>query len=118
MKGVNLPSKPPEWDGNWRLVDYDPFTDISEWYLYNNDNTVTIRKVQHNIDKLLSHNAEQFNNQLGDRWGEGKVVASIPQNVFEDLGLDDAFANKDQAYIAKVLNDSDNARLRTFKGRI
>jgi hypothetical protein len=118
MKAVNLPSKPKEWDGDWRLVDYDPFTDISEWYLYNDDNTITLRKVQHNVDKLLSHNAEQFNSQLGDRWGDGKVVAKIPQNVFEDLGLDDAFANKDQAYISKVLNDSDNARLRTFKGNI
>tara|TARA_R110002126_G_scaffold285788_2_gene437012 strand:- start:1195 stop:1554 length:360 start_codon:yes stop_codon:yes gene_type:complete len=113
-----LPQKPAEWDGNWRLVEYDPFSDQSEWYLYNNDNTVTFRKIQHNVDALLDSNTERFNDHLNSRWGDGRIVASIPTTVFEDLGLDKAFAQKDQAFIKKVLNNSDNARLRTFKGNI
>lgn len=112
------PIKPQEWDGDWRLVDYDPFTDTSEWYLYNHDNTVTIRKIAHNVDQLLDANEDEFNAQLNARWGDGKKVASIPPTIFEDLGLDRALQEGDKAYFKRIINDGDFAKFRTFKGNI
>jgi len=112
------PKKPEEWDGDWRLVDYDPFTDTSEWYLYNNDNTVTIRKIAHNVDQLLDANQKELNAQLGARWGDGKKVASIPATMFEELGLDRALAEGDKAHFKRIINDGDYAKFRTFRGNI
>lgn len=113
-----LLQKPKEWDGDWRLVDFDPFTDTSEWYLYNGDNTITIRKIAHNVDQLLDANAEEFNAHLNARWGDGKKVASIPPALFEELGLDKALQEGDKAHFKRIINDSDFAKFRTFGGRI
>ncbi len=120
MKSINVsrPTKPEEWDGDWRLIEYDPFTDISEWWLYRGDGSFTIRKIQHNVCDILDANQAELNSQLSSRWGEGKKVASIPLVVFESLGLDDALAAGDTAHMKRVLNDGDYAKLRTFKGNL
>ena len=116
------PTKPEEWDGNWRLVDYDPVSDISEWYLYDDANPqkpkIHMRTIQHNVDAMLDANQAEFNAQLGARWGDGKKVATIPTNVAAALGLDDALAAGDRSFIRKVLNNSDYSKLRTFKGNL
>ena len=116
------PTKPEEWDGNWRLVDYDPFSEISEWYLYDDANPrqpkIHMRTIQHNVDAMLDANQAEFNAQLGVRWGDGKKVATIPTNVAAALGLDDALAAGDRSFIRKVLNNSDYSKLRTFKGNL
>ena len=116
------PTKPEEWDGNWRLVDYDPVSEISEWYLYDDTNPqkpqIHMRTIQHNVDAMLDANQAEFNAQLGARWGDGKKVATIPTNVAAALGLDDALAAGDRSFIRKVLNNSDYSKLRTFKGNL
>ena len=116
------PTKPEEWDGNWRLVDYDPVSEISEWYLYDDSNPqkpkIHMRTIQHNVDAMLDANQSEFNAQLGARWGDGKKVATIPTNVAAALGLDDALAAGDRSFIRKVLNNSDYSKLRTFKGNL
>ena len=116
------PTKPEEWDGNWRLVDYDPVSEISEWYLYDDTNPqkpkIHMRTIQHNVDAMLDANQSEFNAQLGARWGDGKKVATIPTNVAAALGLDDALAAGDRSFIRKVLNNSDYSKLRTFKGNL
>lgn len=116
------PTKPEEWDGNWRLVDYDPVSEISDWYLYDDTNPqkpkIHMRTIQHNVDAMLDANQAEFNAQLGARWGDGKKVATIPTNVAAALGLDDALAAGDRSFVRKVLNNSDYSKLRTFKGNL
>lgn len=114
----STPNKPPEWDGDWRLIEYDPHTQISEWWLMHDDEkTVTIRRIQHNTAAILEANKAERNANAGKRWGDGRKVATIPLLVFDKLGLNDAMANADNNYLRKVLNNSDYANLRTFEGR-
>ena len=116
---MDAPSKPPEWDGDWRLIDFDPLTQISEWWLMHDDQkSFTIRRIQHRIDAFLDANMVERNANSGKRWGEGRKVATVPLLVFEKLGLNEAVQNGDQGYLNKVLNDADNAKLRTFEGRL
>lgn len=115
------PPKPDDWDGEWRCVEYDPLEQISEWYLYDENQgkpVIRIRRIQHNVKAYLDANEREYNAQLNCRWGDGKKVASIPSGVWHGLGLDDALANGDKRKINAVLNDRDYAKLRTFKGRL
>ncbi|MDJ0933734.1 hypothetical protein [Breoghania sp.] len=116
---VGIPTVDGQWDGDWRLVEYDHFTGISEWIKFATDGlSFTVRKVQHNIQDILDENAESYNDSLGSNWGDGRKVATIPLVLMEPLGVDDAIRNKDWRHMQKILNDSDFAKLRTFKGRV
>jgi len=118
----NAPPKPDDWDGNWRCVEHDPITQISEWYLYDDSDphkpVIRIRKIQHNINAILDANKAELNAQNGVRWGDGKKVATIPEPIFEALGLNDALRNKDRRKFRQILNDGDFSKLRTFSGRL
>lgn len=114
-----LPSKPQEWDGDWRLIEYDPHTQISEWWLLHDDQkSFTIRRIQHNTQAILNANREERNDNAGRRWGDCRKVATIPLIYFDKLGLNQAMTNGDGAYLRKILNDGDFANFRTFDGRI
>lgn len=118
MDTLQAPDMTKEWDGNWRLIDWDPFSGISEWWLYHDDGSFTIRKVQHNTHAILQANANERAENAGKRWGDGRKVATIPLTVFNALGLDDAIANKDSGYLKKKLNDADFKNFRTFEGNL
>ncbi len=122
LLNLNAPSQPEEWDGDWRLIDWDPYQRISQWQIIetNSDSSlnIRIRTVQHDVDKLLDANTVERNAMAGQRWGDGRKVASVPIPIAEELGLMDAWANKDQAFVNKKLNDGDFKALRTFEGNL
>jgi hypothetical protein len=74
-------------------------------------------KTETPVDDLLAANAEDFNNSLGQRFGDGKVVARLPLNMFFDK-LAEPMKQRDRKYLKRFLNDADNAAFRTFKGNI
>jgi hypothetical protein len=103
-------------DGDFTLLDYDYQTGVSKWVRYEPDGSTTIRTdtpVQH----ILDANTEDLNNSTGQRWGDGKRVASVPMDVYERY-LMEARKQGDKAFVKRFLNDSDNAKFRTFGGRI
>ena len=117
----DAPPKPDEWDGDWRCYAYSSATGVSEWQMFEelgSKQFIHIRRIQHNVDQMLSANQGEYNDQLNARWGDGKKVASVPTGVWHGLGLETAFQNNDWAKIKSVLNDHDNVKLRTFKGAI
>lgn len=102
-------------DGQWALVEHDLFTGRSIWSYF--DGQRTVYRIDYPVAETLKRNAEARNAATGQRWGDGQRIASIPANVFHDQ-LGEANRQNDDRYIAKWLNDSDNAAFRTFEGKI
>lgn len=102
-------------DGDWVLIEQTP--DFRRWELDIGNNQV-VRRTEYLMDEdLFEANMRQLNDSDGDRWGDGKVVASIPMNeFFKKLGP--AVKAGDREYVKKFLNDGDNRRYRRFKGQV
>ena len=72
---------------------------------------------QERVDPILDSNQEAFNSSAGQRWGDGKIVASIPMSEYFDKFVPARQAGDDK-YIKKLLNDSDYSKFRRFGGKI
>lgn len=69
------------------------------------------------VDPLLEANKIAYDESDGKTWGDGKVVASIPLDMYF-RELVPAKKNGDTAFIKRWLNDPDHRAFRTFKGQI
>ena len=78
-------------------------------------------KVQLDSDPVFTLNNEDEIDSQGKRFGDGRVVARIPQHLLftNEVGnLGQAFAEGDRKHVRKVLNDSDFRKLRSFRGTL
>lgn len=98
----------------WKILSRDP--DGTVHYFMDIGNAWVV-KSETPVDDLLADNKTEFNNSLGKRWGDGKVVARVPLNMFFDK-LAEPMKQRDRKFIKRFLNDSSHAALRTFKGNI
>lgn len=85
------------------------------WMMETEDQFVTCTQTL--VNPILDANQEEANNNLGKRWGDGKVAARIPLGLYFDK-IAPAKKAGDDAYIKRILNDSDYSKLRTFGGRV
>jgi hypothetical protein len=76
--------------------------------------TVTIE----NVEPVMETNAALRSINQGKKWKDGRVVASIPESVFYRGDVKKAFDENDQQWLKKFLNSGDNAKLRTFEGKL
>lgn len=100
----------------WTLFDRDPLTGREIYMMLDGDKTHW--RIDMPIDGLADANAEAEKATHGMRFGEWNRVASVPLNVLEKNGLDLAIQMGDDRYVSKVLNDSDNAKFRTSRGKV
>lgn len=100
-----------------RLFKHDPAAGITSYFHYDDaTDKVTIETVQ-TLDAILEQNLRRRNNQTSlDRWGDGKIVASIPAIVHAELLASGKY--RDQAYMRRWLNDPDNKKYRIFQGKV
>lgn len=100
-----------------RLFSHDPVFGVTKWW--HDDpmsDQVAIETVQ-DVEPLLDRNVAAANEVTSlDRWGEGKLVASIPMSVYAELLASGKI--KDDAYMRRWLNDRDNRKYRVRPGRI
>lgn len=106
--------------GDWKFLDRNPVTGIVRYVLDMGDGTSVMRTEYPYTEELLAINAESQVNNLNTRWGDGKVVASIPMNVLfnAEMGLSEAISEGDDAFLNKWLNNSDHSKFRTRGGRL
>lgn len=105
----------PTNPGEWVLVEDTP--DFRRYELDMGDHV--IRRTEHkHTEQLLDANSRMLNDSINQRWGDGKVVGSIPLNLFYSSGLQEALRQRDKKFVARFLNDSDNSRFRTFGGTV
>lgn len=107
-----------------RLLDYDRFTGISDYY-DKVDGKVVIRSVQ-DVEPMLDHNLVDRNSAQTGWKGDMHKVASIPLIVVEQWtnelkrqGRDPRpFAKCNRPFLIAKLNDKSWSKLRTKDGAI
>ena len=99
-----------------RLLDADPITKTRSYFVPREDGGFTIVNEQ-DVGVLLEANAEERKHRdRHERWGEGQLVARIPNVVLDDLwrkGILD-----DQEAFRHWLNDPDNKVFRLREGKV
>ena len=103
-------------DGDWSLISHDPLTGRQVW-VYEDEQFFHVRTTYPLIDELIDHNAAIRNETAGQRWGEGKLVASIPEHIYY-REIAPARRDGDESYIKRWLNDADHRAFRTFDGKV
>lgn len=98
----------------WKIFSRDPDGTVT-YFLDNGDSWIL--RTETPVDDLIADNAMEFNASAEKRWGDGKVVARIPLNLFFDK-LAEPMKQRDKKYISRFLNDGDNRVFRTFKGTV
>ena len=105
-------------DGDWELLEWDARTGRTVWSMFDGQKIVirTDTPVAASIEEnTLVRNATQ------DGWkGDYHRIASVPMQLLYDdnLGLNKAVQQGDDAYLSRWLNDSDNRAWRTKDGRV
>jgi hypothetical protein len=102
--------------GKWLPLFYDPETCKETLFCETEDGKVMTQTIT-DVEALVEQNKAALNDSEGQRWGDGKVVASIDMPTYYNK-IVPAKQNGDDAYIKRFLNDPDNRAYRTFKGNI
>jgi hypothetical protein len=104
--------------GGVRWREFNPATGVRTTYTLSDG--VLIRDTEYvNTELMLENNRDEaLSHSPGSRWGDGKIYARVPMNIASTGYLGDASKAGDRKAMAKWFNDSDNAKFRTFEGRI
>jgi hypothetical protein len=104
---------------SWVLFERDPLTGRRTYFsLDEGPPGKTLWRIEMPIDGLIESNAEAEKATHGQRFGDWNRVASVPLNIMEKSGLDVAIASRDNKFISKFLNDIDNGKFRTSRGKV
>ena len=100
------------------FFDHDPEIGRTVWLVFDDRGNMKGAHVEQEVDAILEANAEAEKATHGVRFGDYNRIASVPLTFMERTGLDQAIDARDQRYISKVLNDSDNRKFRTSRGSV
>lgn len=103
-------------DGDWTLVDHDMLTGRTVWSYF--DGQMQHYRTDYPVENIIKQNAELSNSTAGNKFGDWRLVASVPHGMDQNLELDKAWKNHDHKYARKILNNSDNRAWRTFEGNL
>jgi hypothetical protein len=103
---------------NWLLFDHDHEIGRKVWLGYDEKGQMKAAHVEQEVDRIIEANAEEEKASYGQRFGDYHKVASVPLTFFEKSGLGDAIDAGDKRFLSKVLNDGDNAKFRTSRGKV
>lgn len=105
----------PITDGSWTLFRADPESGRMVWWQYT-DEGISWR-IEEPADVSIAYNAEMEKQSQGYRFGEYRLMGSIPAMLYQSSGLEEAMTQHDSRYIRRWFNDSDNAKFRGSRGR-
>jgi len=100
-----------------RLFDHDPVMGITRYFDYDPLTDQATISSHQTLDPLLERNVQEQNAQTSlDRWGDGRVVASVPMSIYSQWVAEGK--DKDDAFLKRWLNDPENRKFRRFRGRV
>lgn len=103
---------------DFRFEEQDPVTGIiTRWYVDSENDKVITETINPATQSIIDRNQALNNAAQGQRWGDGKIFASVPTEIARKH-LWEAIQNKDDAYIKRWLNDSDHQKFRRFPGKV
>jgi hypothetical protein len=103
-------------DGDWTLVEHDAHTGRTVWSMQNPDGSTTYR-TDTPVNSLVEMNTASRNMAQSGWRGDYHLVASMPSALYFDQ-LHEASLQKDDKFINRFLNDSDNRAWRVKEGRL
>jgi hypothetical protein len=106
--------------GDWKLFSSYP---AAATYTFHADvgEAIIQYKVQLDTSPVFDANAEDLNGSTGKRFGDGQIVARIPDHLLyspELKNIGQAANEGDWKHVNRVLNDGDFSKLRTFRGKL
>lgn len=102
--------------GGGELIAAGP--DYRLWARYHADGRVDLCN-ESLVDPVLEANAERRAETAGKGWGDGQIIASVPNCLlYGDGYYAQARAAGDKPAMMKFLDDIDNRKLRTKEGRL
>jgi hypothetical protein len=101
--------------GRELIVQYDPVTGIKTTLVEHDDTHLAVIREHMSSDELFEINRQMANEESGKSWGDGKVAASIPLNLYYEEFAPLRKAGDNKAFRRK-LNDRDYRKLRTKEG--
>jgi hypothetical protein len=102
---------------DWLLVRSDPVSGMKVYIQDLGDGRTAIKKVMP-ADSILESAAADRSMNAGRRWGDGRVIGTVPLELYFGTGYADAKANQDTTWLKRFWNDPDHKNLRTFEGNI
>lgn len=104
-------------DGNgFDLFDHDPETGRTVWVKVEDDKRVF--RIDQPVQNILDANVEHEADSTGKRFSDWTRVASVPLNLAHENGFMQAVEQKDDNWLSRFLNNSDNRKFRTFRGNV
>lgn len=103
-------------DGAWTLLDFQPDTGRQVWMTFQDDQMIF--RVDMPCEAIFDANQEAEIETMGRRFGDYRRVASIPHNLAYSSGVRDAIDQGDEKWLSRFMNDPDNRKLRTSRGRV
>lgn len=101
----------PKW-----VIDHGPFG-TTDYFIPSDDGDSFTIVTEQDAGPLIDANKDLLNMvPNGARWGDGKMVARIPQVIAQDWHQKGYF--KDEKKLKQLLNDPDNRWFRIFPGHI
>ena len=104
------------WDGGWLRMELDLATGRSVW-MKEQDGQFVFR-VDMPLDDIFTANHEAAVETMGRRFGDYNRVASIPHHLVYQNGINEAIEQQDSRWLSGFLNNSDNAKFRTSRGKV
>lgn len=103
-------------DGAWTLIDHEIETGRSTW-MTEQDGQYVFR-VDMPLNDIFDQNNDAVVESIGRKFGDYNRVASIPHHLIYKNGVNDAIQQHDSKWLSKWLNDPDNKKFRTSRGRV
>lgn len=117
MPSLPDPSRIP--DDQWTFDGYSS-DGLRRHYVYwiDREKGLGFRKTENVVEaELIERNRQSFNDSQTQRFGDGKVVASVPLNIFyRDFAK--RLKEGDEDFTRWWLNHHDNRPYRTFRGKV
>lgn len=105
-------------DDAWSLIET---TDTYRRYMCKIDDKRTAYKTEHlGEDEIIALNKQEYDDSEGKRFGDGRVVARIPLNVYYNpqYQIVQKMMEGDRDHMRWILNQSWFRPYRNFRGRI
>jgi hypothetical protein len=77
-----------------------------------------IHTVYFGAEATKEANAELRADTEGKRFGEYRLLASMPPNEMRQSGLEEALRQGDDRFVSRWMNDGENRGYRTSRGRV
>lgn len=106
----------PIYDGQWCLLCRDPATGDTVWFA-DHGGTYVFR-YQQDVEPIINFNKTIRDGTEGRRFGDYRLIGSVPDNIAQASGLNEAWMNRDKKWVKRFFNDGDNAAWRGSRGSV